>query len=270
MMCTFGHFKKIFRILEQDNKNLLITWFYQIDYLIVVFILFACRMAVHASTVCSKLVSSFYQGEHRMIYFLLELLGSFSFFGLIGMAAYACCNVKGYKGMGPHIIGVTGFVSLLCYIFSITGIPELGNFRLGGASLNLIPFVDLQNGRFQYIANIVLFLPVGFFAPLLWKKEQSFYRMAASGFTLSLTIELLQLFTYRAVDIDDLAMNTLGAIGGYGIFCLLKIIFPGLIGSFQMPEQDCFWAKHGYAIIVGGTILFTMSVRPLLEGIAFR
>lgn len=68
---------------------------------------------------------------------------------------------------------------------------------------------------------------------------------AASGFALSLTIELLQLFTYRAVDMDDLAMNTLGAIGGYGIFCLIKKMFPGLIGSFQMPEQDCFWAKHG-------------------------
>lgn len=38
---------------------------------------------------------------------------------------------------------------------------------------------------------------------------------------MSLSIEILQLFTFRATDVDDLMMNTIGALVGYGIAKLI-------------------------------------------------
>lgn len=38
---------------------------------------------------------------------------------------------------------------------------------------------------------------------------------------MSLSIEILQLFTFRATDVDDLIMNTTGALVGYGIAKLI-------------------------------------------------
>ena len=62
--------------------------------------------------------------------------------------------------------------------------------------------------------------------PLLWKKFESFLRVFLTGLGMSLVNELLQLFTFRAVDIDDLLMNTLGAAAGYLIWRLLQKVFP--------------------------------------------
>ena len=38
---------------------------------------------------------------------------------------------------------------------------------------------------------------------------------------MSFTIEVLQLFTFRLTDIDDLIMNTLGTLLGYGIGAII-------------------------------------------------
>jgi glycopeptide antibiotics resistance protein len=58
--------------------------------------------------------------------------------------------------------------------------------------------------------------------PCIWKKYEVFWKTALSGITLSLIIELSQLFSGRVTDIDDLMMNTLGALIGWVIFRLLK------------------------------------------------
>ena len=49
--------------------------------------------------------------------------------------------------------------------------------------------------------------------------------MAAAGFLFSLAIELGQLFNRRCSDINDLLMNVLGAIVGYGIWLGFMKIF---------------------------------------------
>ena len=42
---------------------------------------------------------------------------------------------------------------------------------------------------------------------------------------MSLAIEICQLFCYRATDVDDLIMNTLGTLVGYLIWLLYKRVF---------------------------------------------
>ena len=49
-----------------------------------------------------------------------------------------------------------------------------------------------------------------------------------------------QFFIGRSTDIDDVILNTAGALAGFWTFCLLRIIFPGFFETFHCR------AKGGY------------------------
>ena len=81
--------------------------------------------------------------------------------------------------------------------------------------INLLPFsrhVDLT----AYLLNIVLFLPFGFLVPWFCSRMSGAGRVAAGGLGLSLLVELSQLLNNRSTDVDDLLLNTLGALAGLG------------------------------------------------------
>lgn len=69
--------------------------------------------------------------------------------------------------------------------------------------------------------NVLIFAPLGFFAPLLWKPLRRWWAALGLSAAVSLLIEFLQLFLGRSVDVDDLILNTLGGLLGYLLFCLL-------------------------------------------------
>ena len=54
-----------------------------------------------------------------------------------------------------------------------------------------------------------------------------------AGFAVTLFIECCQLCVGRAFDVDDLLLNTLGAMLGYGLWLLLQKLAPGLAKGFQ-------------------------------------
>lgn len=69
------------------------------------------------------------------------------------------------------------------------------------------------------IFNIVVFLPLGLLAPILFKKMRKFYQTVGTGFLFSLFIEVTQRITHRGLcELDDLFNNTLGVLLGYCIF----------------------------------------------------
>ncbi|HJB26868.1 MAG TPA: VanZ family protein, partial [Firmicutes bacterium] len=78
-----------------------------------------------------------------------------------------------------------------------------------------------------------IFVPVGFFFALLWHKKR-FLRALFGGAGISLFIELCQLPMSRATDIDDLILNTLGALFGYILYSWLKKIAPSFISRFEI------------------------------------
>lgn len=90
-----------------------------------------------------------------------------------------------------------------------------------------------QHPAFQYllvqiVGNVVAFIPLGFSAAGLFlcrhPRFASMVRAIATGFCLSLGIELLQLtISTRATDVDDLIFNTAGTALG----ALLLILWPG-------------------------------------------
>ena len=70
-----------------------------------------------------------------------------------------------------------------------------------------------------------MFIPSGIILPIVYKRLNGFGKVVAAGALISLCIEILQLpFASRATDIDDLIMNTLGVIIGYGIYTAIKSI----------------------------------------------
>ena len=137
-----------------------------------------------------------------------------------------------------HMIGDGIFGFLLSVILAITGVPGLFEMQFD-AAVNLVPFADISTNKLQYAANVLLFLPVGFLLPVLYRRCQAFVRSVSLGFLFSLSIELRQLFCLRAPDVDDLIMNTLGCAIGYGTFALLKTLYPPLTDSFMAANEEC-------------------------------
>ena len=95
---------------------------------------------------------------------------------------------------------------------------------------------------FLVVANVGIFSPVGFFTALLWRRPR-WWRSLLAGFCASFTIELIQFFIGRSTDIDDLILNTAGALAGFWVFCLLRAVFPKFTEKFQCTPRGGYY--HG-------------------------
>lgn len=106
------------------------------------------------------------------------------------------------------------------------------NFEVYLKNNNLIPFKTI----IEYIArqdrvalinlfgNILAFAPMGFFLPLLFKKQNKLKNFILTNITIILTIEVLQFLSLSgSFDIDDLILNLLGALLIYGLYKIKKI-----------------------------------------------
>lgn len=128
-----------------------------------------------------------------------------------------------------YIFGYIFILYLSVALSMVAGFPSISELlrlhKLGeliiGTNVNFIPF---NNGiNFSDTANIIFFIPLGFLLPFIFSKFKSLFKTLTYGFIFSLLIEVGQLFTlYRATDIDDLIMNTIGTFLGWTIFKLIK------------------------------------------------
>jgi glycopeptide antibiotics resistance protein len=75
----------------------------------------------------------------------------------------------------------------------------------------------------QVIGNSVMLLPLGIFIPLLFRRFSGFIPAFFICLLASICIELMQLITsYRSTDIDDVILNTAGAVVGYFLYLLFR------------------------------------------------
>ncbi len=91
-------------------------------------------------------------------------------------------------------------------------------------------------GFYMVAANALIFMPIGFFANLLWRRSR-WWKGLAVGFCVSFTIEFLQLFVNRSTDVDDLILNTTGAFLGGLMALLLGKLAPRLTQKFQVEVR---------------------------------
>ena len=82
-------------------------------------------------------------------------------------------------------------------------------------TLHLVPLAGIPADFQNACLNVLLFVPLGLFLPLLWDSCQSLRRTLLFALCVTLFIELSQLFTLRATDINDILTNLAGAAIGY-------------------------------------------------------
>jgi len=105
--------------------------------------------------------------------------------------------------------------------------------------INLRPFMMFKQFRWtstQVLGNFVMLLPLGIFIPLLFPRLSGLFRVVFFCLLVSVSIELMQLVTsYRSTDIDDVILNTSGALIGYLIYKLMSTMIRKT-GNGEYPE----------------------------------
>lgn len=137
--------------------------------------------------------------------------------------------------------GGMAMLTLTPWGFDLTAVLRRGwagpFFRLG--AVNLIPFQTVSlRGMLLYtlLGNVLMFLPFGFFPALLWRGS-TWKRALLTGICVTGFIECWQLLVGRAFDIDDLWLNTLGAMVGFWLWCLLDRLAPVRMETFHVRSN---------------------------------
>jgi glycopeptide antibiotics resistance protein len=134
------------------------------------------------------------------------------------------------------LIGVTVFpVNIFATVNPVHHLP------FGGQG----PFVNFnlaevkQYAPIQIYGNLLLFLPLGFLAPLLWVRMAHVVPNLLLNFGASLLIECIQfvmVYFYlgsRSTDVVDLMTNTIGGLIGYCLFILVRRFFSEQVVRIQ-------------------------------------
>ena len=129
-------------------------------------------------------------------------------------------------------------IVLMVFLTNVGSNIALGNLMIAVIS----PFIVSSGANpmffgcaLIYACNIGIFLPVGVFSALLWRKPR-WWKSLAVGLGASTAFESIQYFIGRSADVDDVLLNTAGALLGFWLFWLARALCPRLIAGFQCHE----------------------------------
>lgn len=160
------------------------------------------------------------------------------------------------KNMKQYIYFIV-FALYLSSVYTVVGLPSISYFRFD-LTVNLIPIATMTGDMKNSVLNIILFIPLGIALPFLWDKFMSMKQVALFGFSMSLMIEILQIFTYRTTDVNDLITNTIGTIIGY-------FIIKGFIKKQQLINPD---KNDRDLYMLSGTVFVVMFfIQPFVSSI---
>lgn len=146
------------------------------------------------------------------------------------------------------------FVIYICMVVAVTLFPLPIGFPSSvenlNRSVNIIPFASIikeigqigsaYDGDVLFMiglivrnigGNVLLLMPLGFLAPIIWDKYNKLKNTMILGLVISFSIEILQLIESlmsgwgRITDIDDIICNVFGAIIGFYIYKMRCYIF---------------------------------------------
>lgn len=129
-------------------------------------------------------------------------------------------------------------VLLKIILFKNVNLEQFLSGNIGGYhAYNLIPFLTIHDfismgsisfGRVfsNIFGNILVFMPLGYFLPLLMPRFKKFWKVLLISIGLSVVFEISQyVFMLGSLDIDDVILNTLGGAIGYGLYAVFSRIF---------------------------------------------
>lgn len=160
----------------------------------------------------------------------LLLGGVLAVVAFVPVAAYRYRKAGRLRPFDLVVLLAVAVYAVALWSYTLVPLPETQDFRCMGTQLRPFGFIDdiradprslLRNrALLQVVFNVVLFAPLGFFLRVLWRRGVVFATLA--GFAISLAIEFTQLTgvwglyhcAYRVFDVDDLILNTTGALLG--------------------------------------------------------
>lgn len=103
------------------------------------------------------------------------------------------------------------------YHYNLVLFKEIGRFWHHRETLGVLAVM------LNLVGNVVAFLPLGFFLPIMYRKCRSFFYTVFFCFEFSLIVETIQLVSkVGSFDVDDLLLNTIGGAIGYLCFAILN------------------------------------------------
>ena len=150
-----------------------------------------------------------------------------------------------YKELSMLIFGIY----ILC-LFQVVTFQDDASW----ATNNFIPFKEIMRYNItsrlffkNVVGNMIMFLPFGFFVSYYLKSE----KLTLPLFLIliaSISIEVVQLLIGRVFDVDDILLNILGGLLGYGLYFILRRLGEKL-PSFV--RKDWFLSTVSVLILIG-------------------
>lgn len=144
------------------------------------------------------------------------------------------------------------------YLFGILTMTGIWWLRPFSPKFVWVPFVDMVKGPVDTALNVLLFMPLGFFLPILYAKFDRLRPVVVAGFLISLSVEIVQMFGCGATDINELITNTAGTCLGYWIYRLIGRLVPKALrveGAQGVFELCFFWAA---SLLIMATIQLSL------------
>ena len=111
-------------------------------------------------------------------------------------------------------------VSSRINLIPLQTITEFWNNLHGGGQSHA--FINLAG-------NVVMFVPLGFFIPCVFRKADSFRHSMLYALITIVCVEIIQLVTLLgSLDVDDILLNMIGVVIGYLIYRLAEHLLKGL------------------------------------------
>ncbi len=105
--------------------------------------------------------------------------------------------------------------------------------------------------------NVLLFIPFGFFLPILWGRFRDIRHAAFTGVLATCLIEVSQIFILRTTDINDIITNTVGTVIGYFIACCIT-------GGFRKRTMSDSRTRD-FLVICGSVVGIMLFLQPFVS-----
>jgi glycopeptide antibiotics resistance protein len=122
-------------------------------------------------------------------------------------------------------------------IFSLKRQVLYSNFIPFKTIIDYVFYEENQNIAIRNIlGNIIIFVPFGFLLPLIVTRKFKIFSIVTLSFLLSLVLELVQFFSgIGSFDVDDLILNTFGALLGFRILNIFTNFRRGISRERNQP-----------------------------------
>ena len=158
----------------------------------------------------------------------------------IFLVVFAVVRIAAIKSSNEKLVFYKEFSNLLFIVYILLLYELLTRAEMNTVrGYNLVPFTEIFRYKIgseaflmNVVGNIVIFIPFGYLISTYIKPKRILPILIVSVVS-SATVEFVQLCIGRSFDVDDIILNSLGAIIGFLIYVALNAIKKYLPGIFK-------------------------------------